>query len=64
MKNYGFKLDDRADIRIRAQSGSAMRDGYIVYKYYPAAKLPSGADLQRDLVYVCKAQQQLVKKSH
>ena len=62
MKDYGFKLDDRADIRTRAQSGSDMRDGYIVYKHYPAPKLPSEADLQRDLVIACNAQQQLVNK--
>ncbi len=63
MKDYGFKLDDHADIKTRAQSGSDMRDGYIVYKHYPLAKIPSEAELQSDLVIACKAQQQLVDNS-
>lgn len=64
MKNHGFRLDDSADLATDEQSASDMRDGYIAHKFYLAGEMPSEDELQRDLVIACKAQQQLINKSH
>ena len=59
MKTFGFHLDDEANVATKALSGTSMKNGYIVYKYYPATNLPSEEELQKDLVIACKAQMQI-----
>lgn len=62
MKDHDIRLDDDADIACDDQYDLDVRDGYIAYKLNSAGEMPSEAELQRDLVIACRAQQQLVNK--
>ncbi|NLI74312.1 MAG: DUF3578 domain-containing protein [Euryarchaeota archaeon] len=62
LRDYGFQLDDDANLMSDDSFAEDMQHSYIAYKFYSIVEMPSEKEIQRDLVIIFKAQQQLISK--
>ena len=64
LQGAGFQLDDRIDLRVKGGIGRDYEDSTIAYKLYEIGRVPSDAELERDLSMVLSAYDGYLDSAH